>query len=361
MTYAIYSNLIDFYEKYRDSDFAILFEDELKNSETDLDRLYQVVSAICQRSQNEIYKRRTDKFKYEFERDLERAKDDYEEENKRYWEYNKKYDSIIRDYNDPENEVYKRYRSDYDKAHEQKRHAEVYWEKCDTAISNIFLLCTKTKELLLPYCPKEELSKTNSITINNAHYSNISSEQRINQQITNIHTEQTFNQHIDNSVKNFDIDNSVTNNCNNNTSGNNASNDPVDVSKNAQNINEKHQYFTMEYAMHIYPLICKKGIKINSVPNNILDCTGDEFYNLLNLRITEDYTKFINNTSKSIILAFIRVLSEFTSKKEVREEWTERIYCKFYGKEEPGKIHDYIRKHRNTTFEEDLRTALGKV
>ncbi|MBR5957311.1 MAG: hypothetical protein IKZ99_03005 [Salinivirgaceae bacterium] len=90
MTYAIYSNLIDFYEKYRDSDFAILFEDELKNSETDLDRLYQIVSAICQRSQNEIYKRRTDKFKYELERDLERAKDDYEEENKRYWEYNKK-------------------------------------------------------------------------------------------------------------------------------------------------------------------------------------------------------------------------------------------------------------------------------
>ncbi len=37
ITSAIYSDLVDFYEKYRNTDFANLIEYELKNSKTGLD------------------------------------------------------------------------------------------------------------------------------------------------------------------------------------------------------------------------------------------------------------------------------------------------------------------------------------
>ena len=131
-------------------------------------------------------------------------------------EYNKKYDSIIRDYNDPENEVHMRYWLDYKKAQGQVCKAKDELEKCDTALLNIFLLCEKIKNLLNSYCSKVEFSKNDN-------------------------------------VKNFDIDNVITTNS---ASENIATNNPIDVSKRTLNINENHTYISLDFLQRLYPLIC---------------------------------------------------------------------------------------------------------
>ena len=85
ITSAIYSDLVDFYEKYRNTDFANWIEYELKNSKTTLDRLSQIVNAICQSSQNNIYKVRTDEFKGNLERSLKSAKEDFMYKKRGIW------------------------------------------------------------------------------------------------------------------------------------------------------------------------------------------------------------------------------------------------------------------------------------
>ena len=332
MTLDWYSFLIDFNKEYSIWNFSSFIEEDLKCDMEQLVIFYRIVSVISHRPCSDVYKQRINKFKDELERNIDSANDAYNHELKRYSEFNRTFDSVQRTHDDPMWEVFMKYRHDYEEAREQKRKAEDYLKKCDTAISNIFSLCEKIEQLLMPYCLKEDFSETNII-----------------------HTEHKYNQQIDNHV---------ANNSNNNASENSVTNTPADVS--AHNTNKNRTYIPIDFVKRLYPLICNyeanylKKKEISLEPSNILKCKDcDELYNLLNLHlhITEDYKKYIN-ASKKIILAFIYVIGNSIAKD--REEWTELIYCKFYDSEELKKIQEGIRKHRDTDYQKKLEAALKK-